>query len=82
MMRVITRIMGRLKGLFTTVVFDRYDLVGAGRPEKLTTTGYWLLPLSLLVALGFVGYASTLPVEPDRPRRSAKQRSEAKPVDQ
>jgi hypothetical protein len=66
----------------TTVVFDRYGLVAAGRPENLSTTGYWLLPLSLLVALGFVGYAATLPIEPRQPRRSAKQRSEAKPVDQ
>jgi hypothetical protein len=66
----------------TTLVFDRYGVVAAGRPENLTTTGYWLLPLSLLVALGFVGYAATRPIEPRQPRRSAKQRAEAKPVDQ
>ncbi|MBB5805842.1 hypothetical protein F4560_005610 [Saccharothrix ecbatanensis] len=66
----------------TTLVFDRYDLVAFGRPENLSTTGYWLLPLLLLVALGFVGYAATSPIVPFQPRRSAKQQSEAKPVDQ
>jgi hypothetical protein len=58
----------------TTVVFDRYDVVAAGRPGELKKTGLWLLPSALLAALAFVAYAATRPVEPDPPRRSAKRR--------
>lgn len=65
----------------TTVVLDRYDLAAPGRPENLTRTGLWLLPLSVLLALGFVVYAATRPVEPDSPRRP-RGKPEPKPVDQ
>lgn len=58
----------------TTVVFDRYDVVAAGRPGELTKTGLWLLPLTFLAELGLVAYAATRPVEPDPPRRAAKRR--------
>jgi hypothetical protein len=66
----------------TTVIFDRHELVAPARPENMTSVGLWLVPLLVLAALGLVGYASTLPIEPRQPRRSAKQQSEAKPVDQ
>ncbi|GAA1302912.1 hypothetical protein GCM10009634_62430 [Saccharothrix xinjiangensis] len=53
------------------VVFDRHELVSPAWPDQVGVGKAWLLPLALVVALGFVAFAATRPLEPEPPRRGS-----------